>query len=80
MGGFGIQNLLTVGGEGGSKKVKMLTVVDGRMVGRVERENIKVLLLTIGGGEGGLKKTKLLTVVDGREGGWVKILKIVDGC
>ena len=57
----------------------MLTVVDGRMGGRVERENIKVLLLTIGG-EGGLKKTKLLTVVDGREGGWVKILKIVDGC
>ena len=71
--------MLTVGGEGGSKQVKMLTVVDGRMGGRVERENIKVLLLTIGG-EGGLKKTKLLTVVDGREGGWVKILKIVDGC
>ena len=64
--------MLTVGGEGGSKKVKMLTVVDGRMGGRVERENIKVLLLTIGG-EGGLKKTKLLTVVDGREEGGCKI-------
>ena len=56
--------MLTVGGEGGSKKVKLLTVVDGRMGGRFERENIKVLLLTIGG-EGGLKKTKLLKVVDG---------------
>ena len=68
MGGFGIQNLLrllTVGEEGGSKKIKMLTVVDVRMGGRVERENIKVLLLTIGG-EGGLKKTKLFTV--GRKG------------
>ena len=49
------------------------------MRGRVERENIKVLLLTIGG-EGGLKKTKLLTVFDGTEGVWVKILKNVDGC
>ena len=71
--------MLTVGGEGGSKKVKMLTVVDVRMGGRVERENIKVLLLTIGG-EGGLKKTKLLTVVDGRKGGWVKKLKKVECC
>ena len=54
----------------------MLMVVDGRMGGRVERENIKVLLLTIWG-EGGLKKTKLLTVVDGREGGWMKIFKLL---
>ena len=57
----------------------MLTVVDGRMGGRVDRKNVKVLLLTIEG-EGGLKKTKLLTVVDGRKGGWVKTLKKFDGC
>ena len=59
-----------------------MTVVDGRMGGRVKRENIKVLLLPKWGGgrEGGLKKIKLLTVVDGRKGGWVKILKIVDDC
>ena len=59
--------------------MKMLTVVDGSMRGRDERKNDRILPWTIEG-EGGLQKTKLLTVVDGREGGWVKILKIVDGC
>ena len=71
--------MLTVPGEGGSKKLKMLTVVDGSREGRVQSKNVQVLLYKLVG-EGGLKKTKLLTVVDGREGGWVKNLKNVDGC
>ena len=33
-----------IGGEGGSTKVKMLTAVDGRRVGKVERKNVTVLL------------------------------------
>ena len=70
---------MTVGGEGVSKRVKILTVVDGMRGGRVESKNVNILLLTVEG-EGGLKKTKLLTVVDGRDGGWVKNLKNVDGC
>ena len=70
--------MLTVRGEGGSTKVKMLTVVDGRRGGRVESKKVKILVLKLVG-EGGLKKTKLLTVVDAREGGLVKILKNVDG-
>ena len=71
--------MLTLGGEGGSTKVKMLTVVDGRRGGRVKSKNVKVLLLAVKG-EGGLKKIKLLTVVDGREGRWERNLKNVDGC
>ena len=35
VGRFGIQNLLTVGGEGWSTKEKLLTVVDGSSRGRV---------------------------------------------
>ena len=66
--------MLTVREEGGSTKVKMLTVVDGRRVGRVKSKKVKLLVLKLVG-EGGLKKTKLLTVVDAREGGMVKILK-----
>ena len=56
-----------VGGEGGSIKIKMLTVVDGRRGGRLESKNVKVLQLP-GEGEVGLRKIKLLTVVDGSEG------------
>ena len=47
--GFGNINLLTVGGEGGCTKVKMLTVVDGRRGGRVESKNFKVLLYKVDG-------------------------------
>ena len=53
-----------LGGEGGSIKIKMLTVVDGRRGGRLESKNVKVLQLP-GEGEVGLRKIKLLTVVDG---------------
>ena len=60
--------MLTVGGEGGSTKIKMLTVVDGRRGGRVESKKVKVLLLP-GEGEVWLRKINLFTVVDGREGG-----------
>ena len=44
--------LLKVGREGGSAKVKMLTVVAGRRRGRVQRKNVEVLLLKVGGREG----------------------------
>ena len=61
--------MLTVGGEGGSRKVKMLTVVDDRRGGRVERKNLQVLRLTVER-KLGLKKTKLLTLLTvGRDGG-----------
>ena len=35
VGRFGVQNLLTIGGEGWSTKEKLLTVVDGSRRGRV---------------------------------------------
>ena len=41
-----VDSLMTVGGEGGSRKVKMLTLVDGKRGGRAESKNLKVLLLT----------------------------------
>ena len=44
MGRFGIQNLLTVGGEGWPTKEKLLTViVDGDRRGRVLSKNVKIL-------------------------------------
>ena len=46
----------------------MLTVVDGRSGGRVERKMLRFNCLQFRG-EVGLKKTKMLTVADGREGG-----------
>ena len=46
----------------------MLTVVDGRSGGRVERKMLMFNCLQFRG-EVGLKKTKMLTVADGREGG-----------
>ena len=70
---------MTVEGEVGSTKVKMLTVVDGRGGRRVESKTVKVLLLPVEE-ERGFKKTKLLTTVDGMEGGWVNNLKNVDSC
>ena len=53
--------MLTLGGEGGSTKVKMLTVVDGKRRGRVESKNLKVLLPKLGGG-GRVEENK---IVDG---------------
>ena len=44
--------LLTVRGEVGCKKIKMLTVVDGRRGERVGSKNVKVLLLTVEGKAG----------------------------
>ena len=58
--------LLTVGGEGGSTKINLLTVVDGRRGERVEKLKCSGLL-TNSKEEGGLKKTKLLTVDDCRD-------------
>ena len=46
------RRLLTIGGEGVSKKIKMLTVVDGRRGERVGSKNVKVLLLTVEGKAG----------------------------
>ena len=71
--------MLTLGGKGGSKKVKMLTVVDGRREGRVESKIVKVLLLIVEG-VGGLNKIQLFTVVEGRKGRLVKKMKTVHGC
>ena len=60
--------LLTVRGEG-SKKINLLTAVEGGRGGRLESKNIKILLLTVER-EGVLNRTtNLLTVVDRREGG-----------
>ena len=38
-------------GEGWSKKVKKLMIVNGRKGGRIENKNIKVLLLALEGKE-----------------------------
>lgn len=70
---------MRVGGEGGSKKVKIMTVVDGRRRTRVESKLVKFLLLIVEG-VGGLNKIQLFTVVEGRKGGLVKKMKNVDGC
>ena len=43
VGRFGIQNLLTLGGEGWSAKENLLTVVDGSRRGRVLSKNVKIL-------------------------------------
>ena len=45
--------MLTVGGEGGCTKRKMLTVVDGKRGGRVEKQKCSVLLTKSVGGRVG---------------------------
>ena len=75
VGGFGNKNLLTVGGEGGSTKVKTLT---GRG-GRVENPTYYGFNGNIIEGAR-VEENKFDDGSVGSERVWVKFLSITDGC